>query len=268
VEAPTTNLPPELPVLPDWFRVTWVTGSIAVLTEPGAHGLIRANIWYLRGRERDLVVDTGNGIAPLGPALDSLVRGRRHDTVALATHAHIDHVGGLHEFRHRLLHRLEQDAATAIDTDASLATAGWPEELKGLLADAGFIVPPLLVNALPHASFDPTSFRIRPVSATRLVEGGDMLDLGDRQLAVVHLPGHTPGSIGLWDEAAGALFSGDAIYDGSLIDTLPESDVAAYRRTMCLLRDLPVAVVYPGHDEPFGRERLRQLCDDYLRRTG
>ena len=93
-----------------------------------------------------------------------------------------------------------------------------------------------------------------------------MIDLGDRQLQVLHLPGHTPGSIGLWDEAGGELFSGDTVYDGGLIDNLPESDTAAYARTMTRLRTLPVEAVYAGHDQPFGRERLRELTEAYLRR--
>jgi len=58
---------------------------------------------------------------------------------------------------------------------------------------------------------------------------------------------------------------GDAIYDGALIDTLPESDVAQYLRTMDALRTLEVEVVYPGHGEPFGGERLRELAEQYLR---
>ena len=47
---------------------------------------------------------------------------------------------------------------------------------------------------------------------------GDVIDLGDRAFEVLHLPGHSPGSIGLWDPAAGTLFSGDAIYDGPLLE--------------------------------------------------
>ena len=42
---------------------------------------------------------------------------------------------------------------------------------------------------------------------------------------MISLPGHTPASIGLIDKADKALLSGDAIYEGGLIDTLPESDV-------------------------------------------
>ena len=44
--------------------------------------------------------------------------------------------------------------------------------------------------------------------------------------------------------------------------------MARYVDTMERLRDLPVEVVYPGHGEPFGRERLRQLAAAYLRLRG
>ena len=258
--------PNALPVTPDWFRVTWVTARVAMLTEPHVNGMIRANLWFVRGRERDLVVDTGNGIAPLRPVLARLAHGRRKDVVAVATHAHIDHVGGLHEFEHRLLHPLEREAAAGMDLLTPLTPGRWPADIRARITESGFVLPPLLVDAVPSAEFDPAAFRIAPVAASRLVEGGDVIDLGDRQLQVLHLPGHTPGSIGLWDEAGGELFSGDTVYDGGLIDNLPESDTDAYARTMTRLRTLPVEAVYAGHDQPFGRERLRELTEAYLRR--
>ncbi len=84
----------------------------------------------------------------------------------------------------------------------------------------------------------------------------------------MHLPGHSPGSIGLWEEATGILFSGDAVYDGPLLDELGGSDIGAYIATMRRLRELPVVVVHGGHEPSFGRERLTQICDDYLARRG
>jgi glyoxylase-like metal-dependent hydrolase (beta-lactamase superfamily II) len=258
--------PPGLPIAPDWFSVTWATARVAMLTEPHIDGLLRANLWYVRGRERDLLVDTGNGVAPLRPVLDRLARGRRREIVALATHAHIDHIGGLHEFERRLLHPLEETAALAVSEIAPLVTADWPDELKAQLTEAGLPPAPVLVDARPAPDFDPSTFRIAPVVATHFVEGGDLVDLGDRQLRVLHLPGHTPGGIGLWDEVDQALFSGDVVYDAELIDTLPESSVEDYVETMRRLRELPAAVVYPGHDRPFGGERLRELAGAYLRR--
>jgi glyoxylase-like metal-dependent hydrolase (beta-lactamase superfamily II) len=61
------------------------------------------------------------------------------------------------------------------------------------------------------------------------------------------------------------LFSGDAIYDGPLLDELDGSDVTAYVATMRRLRELPVTVVHAGHEPSFGRDRLVELCDAYLR---
>ena len=66
----------------------------------------------------------------------------------------------------------------------------------------------------------------------------------------------------------GVLFSGDAIYDGPLLDSLPGADLDAYERTMRRLRALPVEVVHGGHDESFGRERLHELVDAWLRGHG
>jgi len=91
-----------------------------------------------------------------------------------------------------------------------------------------------------------------------------IVDLGNRHFEVLHLPGHSPGSIGLWEAASGTLFSGDAIYDGPLLDEIGGADIPTYVRTMKRLRELPVQVVHAGHDGSFGRERLVELVDAYL----
>ena len=85
---------------------------------------------------------------------------------------------------------------------------------------------------------------------------------------MLHLPGHSPGCIGLWEARTGILFSGDAVYDGPLLDELDGSDVEAYCTTMRRLRTLPVTTVHGGHEPSFGRERLVEMCDAYLARRG
>ena len=102
--------------------------------------------------------------------------------------------------------------------------------------------------------------------AARLIGEGDFVDLGNRAFEVLHLPGHSPGSIALWEAASGTLFSGDAIYDGALLDQIPGSDIPAYIRSMERLRDLPARIVHAGHDPSFGRDRLIELADAYLNR--
>lgn len=62
------------------------------------------------------------------------------------------------------------------------------------------------------------------------------------------------------------LFSGDAIYDGPLLDEIPGSDIEAYVATMHRLRDLPVDTVHAGHGPSMGRGRFVELIDAYLAR--
>ena len=50
-------------------------------------------------------------------------------------------------------------------------------------------------------------YRIAPAPLTRILDEGDVIDLGDRSFTVLHLPGHSFGCIGLYDERDGLLFS-------------------------------------------------------------
>jgi glyoxylase-like metal-dependent hydrolase (beta-lactamase superfamily II) len=159
----------------------------------------------------------------------------------------------------------EQEPALQVRNTAPLSTASWSPDLLARLAASGFAPPPFLIDAIPFPGFDLMTFRPERAAPTHFVQGGDEIDLGDRRFTVIDLPGHTPGSIGLIDHEERALISGDAIYDGGLIDTLPESDVRTYLHTMDLLGRLDVDVVYPGHGWPLGRARLREIAEDYLR---
>ena len=232
-----------------------------MITEPNIDPFLRANLFLVRGRDRDLLIDSGLGLAPLRVELAELfVR----PVIAVATHRHFDHTGGLHEFEEVVVHREDADAVSNADGFASLRIEDYPpEELSG------YEPPPSLLTALPRDGFDLATYVVTPVRPTRIVDDGDEIDLGDRRFEVLHLPGHTPGEIGLWEEGTRTLLSGDCVYDsGILLDELPESDVPAYVRSMVRLRDLPVRIVHGGHDASFGRGRLLELIDDYVRTRG
>lgn len=244
-----------------WFSRTSLGGGVTWISEPHAHPLIRCNIWHVRGRDRDLLVDTGLGLASLRDEIADLCD---HPVVAVATHVHYDHAGSLHEFADRRIHRLEQAKMADYKELQWLRRDDFPAPILDALAAFGYpIEDELLIDALPAPGFDPSEYAIRSADAAAL-DGGDIVDLGDRHFEVLHLPGHTPGSLGLWETASATLFSGDAIYDGPLLDDLPESDLDAYVATMKRLRELPVDVVHGGHEPSFGRERMLEIVDAYL----
>jgi glyoxylase-like metal-dependent hydrolase (beta-lactamase superfamily II) len=246
-----------------WFEITPMDGGITMITEPYVHATWRSNIWHVRGRNADMLVDAGMGIAPLRDAIADLID---RPVLAVATHRHSDHIGGLHEFATRLGHALDADEIAQPTGLASIVTQDFPEGFAALMASFGTPVGDLLIDAAPREGYDPASYAVTGAPLTGVLAEGDAVDLGDRSFEVLHLPGHTPGSIGLWERATGVLFSGDAIYDGPLFDFLPESNIDDYVSTMRRLRDLPVTVVHGGHDPSFGRARMVAIAEEYVAR--
>lgn len=244
-----------------WFERRQIDDDITLVWEPHVIPLMRCNIWHLRGRDRDLLVDTGMGVVSLKDAVADLIE---KPVTAAATHAHADHIGAHHEFEDCLIHRLEAGDLRQPARMTSLFLDD-PDFVAYLQASGyGAEANQCLITALPHEGYEPGAYELKGASVTRVVEEGDIVDLGDRRLEVLHLPGHSPGSIGLWEAATGILFSGDCVYDGPLLDGLTDSNIAHYVESMKRLRALPVGVVHAGHDPSFGRARLIELCDSYL----
>jgi glyoxylase-like metal-dependent hydrolase (beta-lactamase superfamily II) len=252
-----------LPLARAWFQRDSFADGITRLTEAAVDPFARCNVWHVRGRDRDLVVDTGLGVASLREAARDLFE---RPVSAVLTHSHFDHVGGAYEFGDRIGHESEVDELREPRGFRGLTADSLGSDLVERLRGAGYDVPDRFLTALPHPSFRPEEYTVRPAPLTRTVTEGDVLDLGDRSFEVLHLPGHSPGSIALWERRTGVLFSGDAVYDGPLLSDLPGSSIDDYVRTLRRLLALDVSVVHAGHDPSFGRARLREIAARYLAR--
>ncbi len=145
----------------------------------------------------------------------------------VSSHGHWDHVG--------------DNAAVAAHTGAAIAAH------------------PLDRHRLEHPAPISAPFDIPPsVPAVELAEGGE-LRFGAVRLAVLHTPGHTEGSVCLYDRDGGRLFSGDTLFRAGWgrVD-LPGGDASAMAASLIRLAELedPIAVL-PGHgpSTTIGRER-------------
>ena len=229
---------------------TWYT------MEPMDHGLLRLReshidpffgglMWLAEGRDAALLIDTGSGIVPLRPTLAALTN---KPILAVALNCFYDHAGGLHDFDQRLAHEADQAAIEAPDGKTSAV-----EE---------FVSDDMLL-ALPRPGYTTAGYAMAGATLTRPLQDGDEIDLGDRRLEVIHTPGVTPGSICLWESAAGQLFASDTLFlspDGT--KALPRNR-GQFLESLARLAALPVETVHPGHYDSFGRDTMDRLVESY-----
>ncbi|WP_054313322.1 MBL fold metallo-hydrolase [Mesorhizobium sp. 1M-11] len=231
-----------------WYHSERVDENIWKIRETfisEGHG---CNMWLVRGRDRNLLFDTGFGYVSLRSFLGEEVS-RNVDVVS--SHSHCDHIGCNHEFECRCVHSAE----------ASVLADPTP---------ANTIYDPYAVPEMIAVSIDPLEVRnhaIRPAAPTRLLEDGAVIDLGDRALEVLHVPGHSPGSIMLYDHRDRILFSGDVVHNGSRgigRTSWYSADEDQYLASCERIRDLPVQTCHAGHFASFDGKRYRQIVEEFI----
>jgi len=230
----------------DWYRVERREDGVTYICEPHIEEFYRCNMWHVRGRDRDMLVDSGMGVVSLRQWVP-LVTERA--LTAVASHTHFDHMGCHHEFADRCVHEAEAHILADPTNAATLADPYVTDEIFTRL-------PPL-----PYSS---DTYQLKSAPATRLLADGDIIDLGDRAFEIIHTPGHSPGGIALWEAKTGILFSGDIVYDGPLIEDTYHADAEDYHRSMVRLYDLPVRCVHGGHFPSYGRDRHQRIIKDWL----
>ena len=250
-----------------WFVRTTHDHGITHLVEPHVHRIIRCNIWHVRGRDRDLVVDTGVGIASVTDELADLldrpvvVRGHPRPLRPRRWPPRVRRAGDASDRRRADEPVPSPDAAALVGLRTRGRRRRPGDRLRGRSRRAAS------TRSL-DADFDIDAFHTEGTDVTaRSPKRATSSISGTATSRCSSSPATHRAASDCSRGTTGTLFAGDAIYDGPLIDFLPESDQAAYATTMERLLDLDIDVVHAGHDPSFGRERLRELATAYLERT-
>ena len=227
---------------------------------------------YLLRGERTMLVDTGVAETPenvILPYLNFVGLDPAGLDFVLNTHADVDHFGGNGAVR---------GAAPGALFCAHAADVAWIESRERILSERyGWYV----AHDVDYAPETKAWLRdaMGPDAPVDLrLTGGETFRLGpDLAIEVLHLPGHSPGHVGLWEPSSrtaiitdAALGNGLLDMEGNVISPPPYFDVAAYEGSVRLLRGLsPRRVLTAHYDVMEGGEadRFIQKSADFVERA-
>jgi glyoxylase-like metal-dependent hydrolase (beta-lactamase superfamily II) len=187
------------------------------------------NIYLIQGRDSALLIDNGTGAANLRDYLKSITT---LPLIVVNTHSHPDHTGSINQF----------DKIHAHPDDFQMIRFFSTKEMRASLAVTMGLnrVPDSLKFHIKDSSYVPV---LAPVS------DGYVFDLGDRKVEVIHVPGHTKGSICLLDHKDKLLYTGDN--DNTLVWLHPQDAVPLeiYLKSLQKLehREKQFTTLLPGH---------------------
>ena len=218
-----------------WYEAYRLPGNVYGIAEP--KHFQEVNFFLIPGDGRALLLDTGMGIFSPMPLLKELYDG---EIVAINSHFHFDHIGSNHLFEK--VYGWKDAFADAV------AKRGLKAEDMGDQMEAA-----MFKDGYPDG-FDGKNFTIPPY-VLEPVRDGQIFSLGNRELEVIHAPGHSADSIVLYDRKNEILFTGDTFYMGALYTHFDcpqfgRSDIAVYRDTLNRLYETvsKETVLYCSHN--------------------
>ncbi len=209
----------------DWFTIEKIDAKSHIISE--YRHWEETHCYLLEGTKRCLLIDTGLGICDISEEVKKLTG---KPVIAAATHIHWDHIGG---------HRYFPDFY-AHENELNWLCGEFPltmETIRSMVVDR---------CNLPDG-YDVNTYEFFQGKPTRLLLGGESIDLGDRVIMALHTPGHSPGHLCFWEAESGFLFTGDLVYKDTLFAYYPSTDPQAYLKSLEKVAALPVKRVYPAH---------------------
>lgn len=194
-----------------------------------------SNIFLIQD-ESVLMIDAGTGrnsdrvrkkVGDFGIKIEDL-------DILVNTHCHFDHAGGNSNF-------LKKSNCELMASEQAKEALGKGDKRVTLAENFGG--------------------NLEPLEVSRTIGGNDKIDLGKTTLDVLSTPGHSRGSISLYEAKSKSLFPGDVVFRGGIGRTdLPFSDPKAMKKSLQKLAELDVKTLYPGHG-PIAEENAKKYVE-------
>ncbi len=212
----------------DWFTVEEIDRDTYAISE--YKHWEETHCYLLCGAGRAILIDTGLGISNMKEVIDHLTE---LPVMVVTTHVHWDHIGGHKYFDDIAVHEAEQEWLSksfpiplqVVKSNLTREPCDFPRE---------FIIDDYqLYRGAPNTVF----------------HDGYSFDLGNRQLTVIHTPGHSPGHCCFYEADRQYLYSGDLIYKGCLDAFYPTTDPQQFYQSVKKVKGLKIERVLPAHHQ-------------------
>ncbi len=211
-----------------WFSVEKIDRDTFAISE--YKHWEETHCYLLCGTEKAVLIDTGLGVANIKKVVDSLTS---LPVTVVTTHIHWDHIGGHKYFDIIAVHEMEKEwISTAFPLPLQV--------VKSNLMCKSCDLPP---------DFRIDEYQIFQGIPQMLLHDEDRIDMGNRELIVLHTPGHSPGHCCFYEPERKYLYSGDLIYSGRLDVFYPTTDPQLFWRSVKRIQSLELSRILPGHHQ-------------------
>ena len=261
---------------PDGWGIPGIHGPWA---EDELDGYVQSGVYLIRGQGENMLIDTGNWTLPehdngMGDFLVDLLDKEKNDLkYILITHFHYDHTGNAKMLKERYGAMVVcHPADKPIIEDPMIITR--PENITRFGVTPESVVEDFnLKEGESLGLSDPgiiEKYWNFPVEVDVDVEDGDVLEFGGLKVEIVHLPGHCPGHIGVWNPHTGTLYAGDLLHYPTPLGPAPIGDAKAHWNSIQRCLEIKPQLLLEGHglsaySEASSERRLlhmRQQQDD------
>ena len=179
--------------------------------------------YLIKGRRGNALIDSGldSNFSCLQESLSSIGIKVRDIDIVINTHEHFDHIGANRYFQESAIIAAHRFAANKMALNDRFVTLYKSGDLNELIL---------------HVHL--------------WLESKSRIDLGDFTLDIIHTPGHTSGSICIYEPDKKFMFTGDTLFAGGVLSFIAESgSLGDYINSLKTLETRKINDIYPGHGE-------------------